>query len=230
LIAAIATLVVGAWWVIWRVLADTPWAAKTASWHGWRVGKALPNPPYTEPGSPAEYVSIKLGYLRHWLTHELLPVYGGALFAGFCAVLVALVMSAALGSQTLLLSLLFLAATQLAVYLSGGSGNNNRLIFNITMIALPFLLAHAAFRPLATDPGSLNALALAGLAAVIALRARLWQTAGFGALVLLLLFSRHTVGAFVVATLWLPVLLLPGFRAPRWWPLVVVSVAAFALS
>jgi hypothetical protein len=230
LIGAIALMVAGAWWVIWRVAADTRWTEVTASWRTWQAGDSLPTLPYTEPGSPSARVSAKLGRFQHWLEHELFPTHGSALFAALCALAVAGVMSAALGSQALLLTLLFLAATQLAVYLNGGTGNNNRLLFNIAMISLPFLLGVVVYRPLPSMMAALPALLFAIGAALAGLRARVWQTAGFGEIVLLLLVNRHTVGAFVIAVLWLPVLMLPGFRAPRWWPPLVVLIGAIALS
>jgi hypothetical protein len=230
LIGAIALLVAGAWWVIWRVAADTRWTDATASWLTWQAGEPLPALPYTEPGSPSARVSAKLGRFQHWLEHELFPMHGSALFAALCALAVSCVMSAALGSQAFLLTLLFLAATQFAVYLNGGSGNNNRLLFNIAMISLPFLLGLVVYRPLPPAFAALPAVIFAVCAALAGLRARLWQTVGFGAILLLLLINRHTVGAFVIAVLWLPVLMLPGFRAPRWWPLLVVLIGALALS
>ncbi len=230
LIGAITLLVAGAWWVVWRVAADTRWTDATASWMSWQAGPPLPVPPYTEPGSPAARVSARLGRFKHWLEHELFAMHGTALLAALCALVVACVMSAALGSQAFLLTLLFLAATQVAVYLNGGTGNNNRLLFNVAMISLPFLLGLVVYRPLPPSAAALPAVIFALCAALVGLRARLWQTSGFGVIVLLLLVNRHTVGAFVIAALWLPVLMLPGFRAPRWWPPLAVLIGALALS
>jgi hypothetical protein len=230
LIFSIAVLIAGAWWVLWRVIADTRWAALFASWPGWTAGAPLKPLPYTLPGSPSDHMSIALGRFRHWLTHELLPTQTTPIFAAICAAAVALIMSAVLGAQALLLTFAFLAVAQLALFLNKGSGNNNRILFNIAMIALPFLLGRVVFKPLTLDIPSSSAVAFALAAGLSALRARGLQNIGLGVAVLLLIILRHTVGAFIVAALWLPVLLLPTFRAPRWWPLLIVLAGAVALS
>jgi hypothetical protein len=230
LIVSIALLIAGAWWVLWRVIADTRWATLFASWSGWTAGAPLTPLPYTQPGAPAERVAGDLGRFQHWLTHELMPAQATAIFAAICAVAVALVMSAVLGAQALLLTFAFLAIAQLALFLNKGSGNNNRILFNLAMITLPFLLGRVVFKPLTLDIASLSAVAFAIAAGLSALRARGLQNIGLGIAVLLLIVSRHTVGAFIVGALWLPVLLLPAFKAPRWWPSLIVLAGAVALS
>jgi hypothetical protein len=230
LILSIALLIAGAWWVLWRVIADTRWAALFASWPGWTASAPLKPLPYTLPGSPSERMTADVGRFRHWLSHELLPAQATPVFAAVCAIAVALVMSAVLGAQALLLTFAFLATAQLALYLNKGSGNNNRVLFNLAMIALPFLLGRVVFKPLTPDVASLSAVAFALAAGLSALRARGLQNIGLGIAVLLLIVSRHTVGAFIVGALWLPVLLLPAFKAPRWWPSLIVLAGAVALS
>jgi hypothetical protein len=230
LILSIAVLVAGAWWVLWRSIADTRWAEIFSSWPLWRMGEPITALPYTQAGSLADKAAIKLGFFRHWLRHELLPQQATGLFASACALAVALVMSAVLGAQALTITLLFMGTTQLALYLNKGTGNNNRILFNLAMIGLPFALGRVVFKPLTLDIASLSAVVFACAAIFGALRNRNLQNIGLGAAVLLLIVMRHTIGAFFLAALWLPLLLLPGFRAPRWWPLVMLIAGGAALS
>ncbi len=230
LIASVAVLVAGAWWVLWRGIADTRWAEIWRSWPNWQIGDALTPLPYTQAGSLSDKMARRLGHFQHWLRHELLPQQATGLFATVAALAVALVMAAVLGAQAFATTLAFICVTQLALFLNRGSGNNNRILFNFAMIGLPFMLGRTAFLPLTADLASLGTLAFAVAAVFGALRNRSLQNIGLGGAVLMLLTMRHTVGAFFLAVLWLPLLLLPGFRAPRWWPIAMLIAGGIALS
>lgn len=233
LIACMSSLICGAWWATWRVLAETRWAEAFKSWPAWRAGKPLPSLPYTLDGSPSQRTSLRLGQFRHWLTHELLPAHGASILAAACAIAAALIISAALGAQAMLLTILLTVLAQLAVLARPLSLFKN-LLHNLALLALPFTLGLAVMQPLVLDPQagaqSATALVFAGAAALAALRGTLLRHIGFAIVIVLFLALRHTVGAFIIGVLWLPVLLLPGFRVPRWWPVIALLAGAVALS
>lgn len=231
LIAAIATLVCGAWWVLWRGAAETDWAAIFASWRTWEAGKPIAALPYTTAGSLSDKTSTRLGHFRHWLRHELLPTHAASLFALACALAVAVIMGAALGAQALALTLTFCVLCQAALLIYRGRGvPRSSALANLTLVTLPFLLGVAVLRPFAMDAISGTAVAVGLCAALFTARTRGLQHVGYGAVLLLLLGMRHTVGALIIGVLWLPVLLLPGLRTGRWWPVMALLASAIALS
>lgn len=231
LIVAIAALVSGAWWVLWRGLAETDWAAIFGTWRTWEAGSPISSLPYTAPGSLSDKTSIRLGHFRHWLRHELLPTHAASLFALACALAVALVMGAALGAQALALTLATCVLIQAALLIYRGHGvPRSSALANLALVTLPFLLGFAVLRPLTFDTASGSAVAVGLCAALFAARVRGLQHVGYGAVLLLLLGMRHTVGALIVGVLWLPVLLLPGLRTGRWWSVLALLASAIALS
>jgi hypothetical protein len=231
LIVAIAALVSGAWWVLWRGMAETDWAAVFATWRTWEAGGPIPALPYTAPGSLSDKTSVRLGHFRHWLRHELLPAQAANLFALACALAVAVVMGAALGAQALALTLAACVLIQAALLIYRGHGvPRSSALANLVLVTLPFLLGFAVLRPLTLDAASGSAAAVGLCAALFAARARGPQHIGYGAVLLLLLGMRHTVGALIIGVLWLPLLLLPGLRTGRWWPVLALLASAIALS
>ena len=233
LIACMSSLICGAWWATWRVLAETSWTAAFKSWPAWRAGQPLPSLPYTIDGSPSQRTSLRLGQFRHWLIHELLPVHGASILAAACASAAALIISAALGAQAMLLTIGLTVLAQLAM-LARPLSSIRSLLHNLALLALPFTLGLAVMQPIVLDPQSdsqsATALVFAAAAALAALRGTALRHAGFAIVIALFLALRHTVGAFIIGVLWLPVLLLPGFRVPRWWPIIALLAGAVALS
>jgi hypothetical protein len=222
---ATAVVLVCAWSIVWHLIAATNWRAPLESWKTWRTGDPLPVLPYTEPNSPSEKASITLGFFRHWLQHEILPQHGNAILLGAFALVIAFVLSASLGAQTFLLAILFICLAQIVAILSRGDGGSNDALEQIGVVALPMLMGFSVFYPITP----IIACVALGLSLVATKNARL-RNIGFGVTLLVLMFMRHTLGAFVIAVLGLPHLVLPEFRSNRWWLVGAMFAAALALS
>ncbi len=230
LAAAIAAILAGAWWILWRALTGAAWRATLTSLPGWTSGDPAPALPYTLPGSGSARASAALGRARHWARHVLIPAHGVALFAIALTIPGALVLAAALGAQTVVLTcILTLSALGVAASHRAG-GTAPGLAAQLALVALPFLLGHAALRPLPIGPAGVITLACALGLALACGKNRVAQNIGYGALILTLLTARHTVGAYVIAMLWLPLALLPGFKSSRGWLAVTILTAAIALA
>jgi hypothetical protein len=120
---------------------------------------------------------------------------------------------------------LFICLAQIVAILSRGDGRSNDTLEQIGVVALPMLLGYSVFQPITP----IIACVAFGLSLVATKNARL-RNIGFGVTLLVLMFMRHTLGAFVIAVLGLPHLVLPGFRSNRWWLVGAMLAAGFALS
>ena len=230
LAAAIAAILAGAWWTVWRALTGAAWRATLTSLPGWTNGDPAPALPYTLPGTGSARASAALGRARHWAMHMLIPAHGIALFAIALAIPVALVLAAALGAQAVALTcVLTLGALGVAARHRAGDTAPG-LAAQLALVALPFLLGHAALHPLPIGPSGVITLACALALALACGKNRVAQNIGYGALILTLLTARHTVGAYVIAMLWLPLALLPGFKSSHGWLAVTILTSAIALA
>jgi hypothetical protein len=221
----IAAITVCAWSILWSLIASTNWHTPLQSWKTWHTGKPFPVLPYTEPNSPSEKTSITLGFLRHWLQREILPQHGNAILLGVVAWVIAFVLSASLGAQTFLLTITLVCLAQIVAILSHGAGKPNLLLEQICVVALPLLFGQAMFKPITP----IIACIALGLSLMATNHFRL-RNLGYGATLLVLVLMRHTIGAFVIAVLWMPNLMLAGFRPNRWWIIASMLSTALALS
>jgi hypothetical protein len=224
----------GLWTTSWMAIAQTDWAAALERWRHWQDGEPLGGLPYTQPGSPAAHLSLILGQFRDWAARDLLPHYGNALASGIVAPIIALVLSAILGAPIVLLTILAICIPQLALAACRGNGNPNAILRGLVEITLPVLLGYAMFKPLSLE----IAIAATGFGIAYAGAVRpAWNTilwnAGQALVLVLLLVLRHPIGAFGIALLWLPQLLLQAQPSPRraqWWLMASMLVAALAIA
>ncbi len=228
-------LAAGLWPALWAALAGTDWREPLARWRAWSGGAPVKALPYTQTGSPSAKFSILLGQCRDWLARDLLPEYGNALVSIVAAPLVALILAALLGAPAVFLTILAICIPQAAALQSGGNGSPNALLRGLLEITLPMLVGVALLAPVSASMVVVAVgfgVALAGATGNgdrAAIRA--WNL-GQAAVFVLLVLTRHSVGAFAVGLLWLPQFLLQArpdaHRAP-WWLMASLLVAAVAI-
>ncbi len=239
LLLLVALLVAGGLWpALWIALAETGWAAPLSRWRDWHEGAPLRPLPYAQPNSPAARMVVTLGHLCDWVSRDLLPEHGGALLVSAAAPVVALVLSAILGETAMLLTVVAILLPQLALRLCRADGHPSSLLRGLVGVSLPMLLGYSLFTPVTPE----MAAAAAGFGLAFAgsgdgeWDTRAWNL-GQAVVLALLVATRHSTGAFLVALLWLPQFLLQArwsagiapLRRARWWLLAAMLVTAIAL-
>ena len=223
----------GLWTTLWAALAETNWAAPLSRWRAWRDGSPVTPLPYTQPGSAAARWAVLFGYYRDWAAHDLIPNYGGTLASSILVPVIALVLSAVLGAPIVLLCIIAILLPQLALALCRGDGQPSPVLRGLVEITLPVLLGYVLFKPLSVE----LVIAAVGFglsysgAVTRAWNVRLWNLGQLG-VALLLIVTRHPLGAFLVGVLWLPQFLLqaqPSARRAQWWLMASMLVTALAI-
>jgi len=242
LIALVLTQV--AWSMIWYGLAEVPWREPLSAWRSWphdpsqRPTRTLP---YTQPGSAAAKTGEIGGQLQAWASVQFWPRYGATILGLLGAILVSLVLGLVLGVAPTLLTLSAIILAQVALFASRGSGQPAPLLAGLMWVSAPMMLGASLFGSLGWDTiwAALGlGIAYAGItnasvtdAGVMARPTARWYWLIGGGLVLaLLVMTRRPLGAFAVALLMLPQVLLQPSRHIRWWFVGVVLAVALALS
>jgi hypothetical protein len=223
---AMAVLLALAWVGVWSVIAGVNWSAPLAIWQRWTQGAPLKTLPYTKPDSDAAYASRRIGQLVNWLEKELLPRYGNVLMLGAMGFAVVIVLAAALGPQAVLLAITVLCIAQIAVVMCRGDGRPNAIFEGATVAGLPMLLGAATFAPVALDILPVGA-AMAMIFAGIHERSSRLRHAGYALAMVTAVATQQPVGAFVLAVIWAPQLILGLQRNGFGW--LAAGMLAFAI-
>jgi len=223
---ALAVVLAALWQLTWSTLTAIPWANLLVAWRGWATGTALPALPYTQPGSEAAYLALRLGQFRTWLSNSVWPHYGSALL--FCAlsVVVATVLSPVLGTAAVLLSLAALGFTQLGVLTCRGNGKPSTLISGIVTAGLPILLGHLIFE---SATPLVWVLSLSSVVIYVDVRGQLPLKLGLGFALPAIISAglRWPASAFALATIWAARWMLkPQGNDYAWLTLAVFVLAA----
>lgn len=242
-LALLVLLVDGGWGTLWTALGSTDWTVPLSRWRRWHFGEPLLTPPYTQPNSPGDRLSLWLGQLRAWWRDVLWPTCGPATSSAAVAVPVTAVLAASLGREQALLSAAALAVIQLNLIWTGGNGATVPLWNSLIGLALPWLAGHAAF---GTPSPSSVIMALAFALA----QAAAWQAesrwggalqTGAGLVpALLLVVLHHPLAAACLFLLHFPQLSLLPWRqrgqSASWyvqhtrpWLMLAMLIAAWAL-
>lgn len=224
---AMAVLLVLAWVSVWSVIAGVNWSVPLATWQRWTQGAPLKTLPYTRPDSDAAYVSRRIGQLINWLGQELLPRYGNILLFGATGLAVVVVLAVALGPQATLLAIGALCVAQAAVVACRGDGHPNAILEGATVVGLPMLLGAAIFAPIALDVLLVSAAATVVFAGVREGSLQM-QSAGYGLAVITAVATRQPVGAFALAVIWAPQLILGLQRGGYGW--LAAGMLTFAVA
>ncbi len=227
LLLAMAMLLALAWVVVWSVIAGVNWSAPLAVWRGWTFGAAIGALPYARPDSEAAYLARRLGQLRSWLERELWPRYGNLVLAGAAGLTFMVVLAAALGPQAVLLALAVLCMSQLAVVACRGDGHPSAVLEGAAVVGLPMLLGSTTFGPITLDVLSVG-VALAIVFAGVREGSPKWRDAGYALAVSAAVAMRQPIGAFVLAVIWSPQLILGLRRGGYRW--LMAGLLAFAVA
>ncbi|HEY3290789.1 MAG TPA: hypothetical protein VGK87_11730 [Anaerolineae bacterium] len=196
-------ITVGLWPALWSALAETDWSKMQARWRAWDTGEPLKPLPYAVPDSDAAQLAVVLGKFRAFLVTDLLPTNGVTVATIVLAPAIALTLSAVVGTSAILLTIVAICIPQLAVLFSRGKGQPSPILQALLVIALPILMGYSL-----THTINLALLAVAVGCAIAVAGASTWRTwtwnAGLMVVFVLLVVTRHPVGAFGVGLMWLP--------------------------
>ncbi len=154
-------LVLAGWFPLWEALTTTDWAAAFIRWQRWTEEAPLPRPPYLREGRPGAQLWHALAAARRWWQAEGAALVGIPLRQGLLALAVSLATSAALGTEALLLTLLFIALAELAALWYDGHGVEGPLWSALGEAAMPWLLGAMSGMP--AGQALLSALAVAAV-------------------------------------------------------------------
>ena len=219
------------WNTLWATIAETNWAQSLQEGRQWQVGKPLRQLPYTQPGSASAHASIRLGHLSDWLIQHFWPRFGATLASTVGAMVIGLVLALVLGPQPAALTIVAVCVPQLAALFSRGSGQPSAIARGVIMVGLPLLLGHALFAPLSLDILAVSigfAVIFAGIGQSRSATLR-WS---IGAIIVIgvLAITRRPLGAYAVAILALPQLLLRQSRFVKGWLMAMLLAAGTAIS
>jgi hypothetical protein len=231
-----AALMLGGWHAFWRAVVRTDWAAPLSRWRDWEAEAPLKRWPYLQSDTPGAALHRQLRRARSWWLSVgrerlTLPLRR----AGLAGVL-SLLLSVVLGRTALLLTLAFIAVTELAVLWHEGRGSVGAGWRSLALGALPWMLgASLGDRGVAAAaPSSLALLLLIGFYDAAGWQAVFGPLAAAGFLVL---------QGRAIAPGWLLLLAVPGgivlargADAERYhqvvgpWLLAMIGVLAWAVT
>ena len=192
------TLVLAGWAPLWRAIVTTDWATPLASWRAWRDADPLPYWPYLQPGTPGALLYRALGQALSWWRAVGAAVLALPLRSVFFALLIALLLSAALGRLAVLLTVFLLTLAEFAVLWHDGQGQVGAGWEALALVGVPWLLGASLAGEIVLPVLSMIVVSffvgsytrtgrLAFVGPVVAALFLFWQGAPFAAGVLLLL-------------------------------------------
>jgi hypothetical protein len=235
-VATGALLSQGAWAVWWHTVAATDWATLLAEWRTWQTGSPINPLPYTQPNTDGARAAAVLGRFVDWAKQKLWPTQGAKFASGAAALAICMVLSAILGGQVALLSIVAVCLPQLAAAWCKGNGRPNPILQGLSQATLPFLLGYALFNPMVLSVFGIGlgiGVALGGiLAASAAPKQAVALHIGLGLVLFVLMMTRRPIGAFLVALFWVPHVLRLNIvtRNSTWWLLASIVAAGIAIS
>lgn len=228
-------LIVGGWQSLWRALTRTDWADPLGQWPGWSTTAPLPSWPYVQPDTPGAALHRRLSHAKAWWQEVGRMALAGPLKRAVSAVAVSLLLSSALGWETVVLSVAYLAFAELAVLWHEGRGEVGPIWGATALIAAPWFLG-ATLNDGNLVPAALSGLGLALMVGFFAY-ANGWAVVGPLVGAAFLLWRGHAA-----AVGWLLLLFLPGLltltvqpdrgtyrRAIGPWVIGIVALLAWVL-
>jgi hypothetical protein len=203
-IALAAALVAGGWQVLWHALAGTDWATPLGRWKDWDTPLSVPALPYQQPGAPGAALWQRLSQARGWWSEVGRTSLQTPLQRAALALLVGLLLGLALGRFALLLTLCFLALTEMAVLWSEGSGTVGGLWAGAALAGMPWFLGATL------EEGDVGLSALTAVAVALLVGLYTWRS-WLAVLGPVLAASLLIALGLPMPAGWLLLLSLPGF-------------------
>ena len=139
-LAFMVALILGGWQPLWSRVGRTDFATPLHQWTGWTREIPLERWPYLQPGTPGARLHQRLARARAWWREVGRPALETPLWQALEAALVSLALGWGLGREPLLLTLCFLAWTELATLWREGKGEPGPLWHAAAMVGFPWLL------------------------------------------------------------------------------------------
>ncbi len=139
-VAIAVALVAGGWQPLWHVATRTAWAGPLAHWKSWTQTLPLPKWPYLQSGTVGAVLHERIAQARSWWRVVGRQTLTQPIRRGVLALLISLLLGAALGRVTVLLSLAVTALAQLAALWHEGKGQVGTLWSATAMVGMPWLL------------------------------------------------------------------------------------------
>lgn len=230
---------VAACWHVWlAVCAGVPWADLTSESRRLDATQQAGRLPFTEPGSAADRLSETLGRLVTWLRLSAWPRYGDAGVFGAFAASISLALALSIRPAAVLLSLAVIGLGVLLIVVAARSADGAAArdwvaaLRGLGAVAIPLCMGWMLVKDLTAT--HVIAATLLGLAYRPARPSAFNAT--YVALLALMLVDRHSLGAYLLALLWLPHFLLQAAlpsaertRASTLWFAASVLVAVLAI-
>lgn len=142
-LAFLLALILGGWQPLWFWIGRTDFATPLRQWAEWTRQVPLARWPYLQPGTAGARLHQRLARARAWWLDVGRPALATPLWQALTAVLVSLALSLGLGRGPLLLTLCFLAWTELATLWRDGTGEPGPIWHAAAMVGFPWLLGAA---------------------------------------------------------------------------------------
>jgi len=145
-------LLIGGWMPLWNAVLHTHWHQPLQAWYTWHTQVALPHWPYLQPHTPGTALHQRLAQALHWWQTLGQRALAAPLRRAILALGVSTLISSALGSQSVMLSLLYITWTELAVLWHAGKGESVPGWSVLTAVGLPYLLGSTLYGESITFP------------------------------------------------------------------------------
>ncbi len=197
-------LILGGWVPLWSIITRTNWVEPLNRWQHWPDADDLSPWPYLQEGTAGEALHRRLSQARNWWHSLGQPALAVPLHQSLLAFAVSLLLGFIIGRTALMLTLMYLACTQLAIMWSGGRREVGTGWMALTQVGLPWLLGTSLTSGIPTH-AILTGIVLVVLVGFYTLTSTFALTGPFLAAIFLI-WQGHTVTAG-----WLLLLSLPGF-------------------
>ncbi|MDF1514580.1 MAG: hypothetical protein P1S60_12295 [Anaerolineae bacterium] len=145
-------LVLGGWTPLWYTVVHTNWAVPLSLWKNWSESDPLPPWPYLQSATAGTVLRQRLGQARAWWRKVGKPQLAVPLQFTFLAVFASIFLSYTIERTVLLLTMLFLASSQLAVlWKSSPEKEVSTGWLSVTQVGLPWLLGSCINQEIQND-------------------------------------------------------------------------------
>ena len=147
-----------AWPALWTTCVRTDWLAPIVRWRDKTHPAQSIRLPYLQPGSPGDRLLNWAARVGSWWQSVFSPLAGASAASGLAALVIALVVSAAIGWRALTLTLGVTALTAIGTLRALRVAIDSDWLRSMVYGVLPWWLGHAAFAPLTVESAGMGVL------------------------------------------------------------------------